>query len=160
MRPRATSILTGLAALLALPALAAAQAKPLASVETNWTGITLDLVSVERKGSVLTVKWAMSNGGAQAAAVALGLTGDHVTTYVVDEESGTKYFALTDKEGNLVASEHEYVGGGTHGIAESIPAGETKRFWMKLPAPPPEVKSLTVFFSNAEPLEEVPITDK
>jgi hypothetical protein len=162
MRTKPILMLTGLAALSALPALAPAEAQtaPLASVETNWNGVSIDLVSVERKGSVLTVKWAVRNAAGETANVMFGLTGQQVTTYVVDEESGTKYYALTDKEGHLVASQHEYIGGGTYGISEGIPPAESRRYWMKLPAPPPAVKSLTVFFSNAEPLEEVPITDK
>jgi hypothetical protein len=157
-----TKAILMLGVLAALPAAAPAQAqtKPLATVETNWNGVSIDLVSVERKGSVLTVKWAVRNTGSEKPEVKFGLTGQHVTTYVVDEENGTKYYALTDKEGNLVASQHEYVGEGTIGIDESIPPGESRRYWMKLPAPPAAVKSLTVFFSKAEPIEDVPITDK
>ncbi|HEX4954697.1 MAG TPA: hypothetical protein VF017_14995 [Thermoanaerobaculia bacterium] len=160
MRTIATSFSLALTALLLLPALARAQAKPLASVETNWPGVTIDLASVERKASVLTVKWTVRNGAAEAKAVHFGLKGRSVTTYLVDEESGTKYYALTDKEGNLVASESEYLGSDTYGIQENVPAGESRRYWIKFPAPPVAVKTLTVFFSNAEPLEEVPITEK
>lgn len=138
----------------------AAQSSPLATAETNWTGVSLDLLSVERKGSVLTVKWAVHNTGGAEADVRFGLTGKQITTYVLDEENGVKYYTLTDQEGHALASESEYVGADTSGISDKIPAGETRRYWMKLPAPPPEVKEVTVFFANTEPFESVGIAER
>ena len=152
--------LTLLTLFAAAPAVAAPQtAQPIASAETNWDGIAIDLMSVERKGSVLTLKWAVRNHGTADKEVQFGLVGDHVTTYVVDEDSGTKYYVLTDKEKHSLASMHDYVGDGTLGIDDKIPAGETRRYWAKFPAPPPEVKSVTLFFAKAEPFEDVAITD-
>jgi len=144
--------------LLFVAHLAQAQ-KPLATAETNWSGVALDLMSVERKGNVLSVKWAVRNHGAAEARVKFDLIGDQTTTYAVDEEHGAKYYVLTDKEKHALASASEYTGSGS-GIVESLPAGETKRYWMKLPAPPPQVKKVTVFFTNTEPFEDVAITDK
>lgn len=134
----------------------------IATVETNWDGISLDVLALERKGSVLTLKWAVRNDGEEATAVQFSLTGKHVRTYVVDEESGTKYYVLTDKEGHAVASSHTWMyGGDAYGIHLKAAAGKSSRLWMKLPAPPPEVKVVTLFFDEAaEPLEDVPITDK
>lgn len=152
-----------LGALTAIPRAAATPegtAQPIASAETNWSGVALDLMSVERKGSVLTVKWAVRNHGTEQQDVRFGLAGKQVTTYVVDEESGTKYYVLADKEKHSVASMHEYIGSDTYGTAEYIPAGETRRYWAKFPAPPPEVKSVTLFFTKTEPFEGVPITDR
>lgn len=145
---------------LAVPVLAQSGGTVVASAETNWDGISLDLLSVERKASVLTVKWAVHNTGQGNVDVRFGLSGKQTTTYVVDEESGTKYYALTDKEGHLLASESEYIGSDTNGISDTVAAGQTKRYWMKLPAPPPEVKELTVFFTNTEPFESVAIAEK
>jgi hypothetical protein len=139
-------------------------ALPIGSAETNMPGISLDLVSLERKGAVLTVKWAIRNGNTDAAkgqaTVQFGLMGSGSRTYLVDEESGTKYFVLTDKEGKSVASQHEYVAGSVYGISEYVEAGGTRRYWAKFPAPPPEVKVLTVFFDKTEPFESAPITEK
>jgi hypothetical protein len=108
---------------------------------------------------VLTIKWAVKNSGSKAAEVQFSLTGELVTTYLVDEESGTKYYALTDKEGHVLATEHAYTGS-SHGISEEIDAGQTKRFWAKFPAPPAAVKTINILFTNAEPVESVAITDK
>jgi len=139
---------------------AAVTAAPLATTATNWSGVSIDLMSVERKGSVLTVKWLVKNQGSQDAQVSFPLTGEAVTTYVLDEESGTKYYALTDKEKNVLASQSVYVGSGSHGIQERIPAGESRRYWAKFPAPPPAVKTINVLFTSSEPLEGVSIAEK
>ena len=117
-------------------------------------------MSVERKGSVLTVKWAVRNAGAKQAAVKFNLTGRQQTTYVLDEESGTKYYALTDKEKNTLASAHEYLGADGYGISDNLEAGATSRYWAKYPAPPPAVKTINIFFTNSDPIEGVAITDK
>jgi hypothetical protein len=142
---------------LALPLLAQ---KPIQSAETNWNGVALDLMTVERKGSVLTVKWAVRNHSAGGANVTFALAGHGVTTYAVDEEHGAKYYVLADKEGHSLASEHVFIDSEGFGINQSVAAGESKRFWMKLPAPPPAVKKLTLFFTKTEPFEDVPITEK
>ena len=134
--------------------------KPLATGPTNWDGVTIDLMSVERKGSVLTVKWAVRNQGAKPAAVQFSMTGRTQSTNVLDEESGTKYYALTDKEKNTLASEHEYLGADSYGINDTIAPGATTRYWVKYPAPPAAVKTINVFFTNSDPFEGVAITDK
>jgi hypothetical protein len=100
------------------------------------------------------------NDGQEQKNVSFGLKGQHVTTYAVDEESGTKYYALTDKEGNLVASDTKYTSSDTYGISDTVKAGETKRYWMKLPAPPPAVKTVNLFFTDTDPFEAIAITDK
>jgi hypothetical protein len=140
---------------------APAAVKPLATSATNFgDGVSLDLMSVERKGSILTVKWAVRNQGAKNVGIYFGLVGARQTTYAVDEDSGTKYYVLTDKEKHALASEHVFTGDDSYGIAETLEPGMTGRFWMKLPAPPPAVKAISLFFTKAEPFESVAIADK
>jgi hypothetical protein len=153
------------AAILVSPALGRAQApapvKPMATNTTNLgEGVVADLMSVERKGSILTVKWAIRNTTAAQVGVKFGLVGRDQTTYVVDEDSGTKYYVLTDKEKHGLASEHAYIGADTYGIDDYVAAGATARYWMKLPAPPPAVKAISVFLTKVEPFESVAIADK
>jgi hypothetical protein len=101
------------------------------------------------------VKWSARNDNAEAKDYDADLSGSRATTYLVDEENGTKYYALTDKEGNLLATEDQY-----EGIWEKIEPGKSKRFWAKFPAPPPAVKTINILFTNSEPFESIPITDK
>jgi hypothetical protein len=170
MMRKLTAILAlAFGALFLNPALAA---EPIATVETNWDGISLDVMALKRKGSVLTLKWAVRNEGLESTEIRFALkscsrckqTYHDIKTYIVDEESGTKYYVLADKEGNAVATSSAtfpYPQGGLAGIRMKIAAGKSARLWMKLPAPPPEVQVVTVFFNEAvEPLEDVPITDK
>ena len=127
----------------------------LGSAPMNVEGLTLELLSLERKGNVLTVKWAVRNDGKGEKHVDIDLAGSRPTSYVIDEENGTKYFTLTDKDGALLATEHEY-----DGIWEKLEPGQTKRFWAKYPAPPPAVKAVNVLFTDTEPFESIAITDK
>jgi hypothetical protein len=154
VKPSRTAVFLAVAGLFLAIGGVAFAAEPLASAETNWDGVVLDLMAVERKGSVLTVKWAMRNEGDEQQSFDFNLKPDRAMTYAVDEESGTKYYVLTDEEGNLLSSSNY------ERIYDRLPAGKTKRYWMKLPAPPPEVTTLTLFFDETEPLEDVPITDK
>ncbi len=140
---------------------APAPAKPIATGASNWgDGVSIDLMSVERKGSILTVKWAVRNAGSAPVTVKFGLVGHDQTTYAVDEESGTKYYVLTDKEKHALASEDQYLGSDTKGIEEKLVPGGVGRYWMKLPAPPPAVKAISLFFTKSEPFESVAIADK
>ena len=118
-------------------------------------GFMIELTSVERKGNIVTVKWSARNDNPKEKKYDIDLAGAAATSYLVDEESGTKYYALTDKEGHLLATETEY-----DGIYEGIEAGQTMRFWAKFPAPPPAVKAINILFTKSEPFESVPITDK
>jgi len=118
-------------------------------------GFMIELGSVERKGNVLTVRWSARNDNPAGKYYDIDLKGAKTTSYLVDEESGTKYYALTDKEGHLLATEDEY-----EGIYEKIAPGQTMRFWAKFPAPPPAVKTINVLFTGSEPFESIAITDK
>ncbi len=151
-KPHASPILA-LATLSLLLAFPAAGAEAVASAETNWEGVTLDVTTVERKGQVLTVKWLLRNEGGKEPSVSFGtFDGGAYTadTYVLDEESGTKYFVLLDEGNKAVAGDLSFY----------LKPGATKRLWAKYPAPPPEVSAVTLIFAETEPLEEVPVTDK
>jgi hypothetical protein len=126
----------------------------------NVDGLTLELQSVERRGNVLTVKWSVKNTSDSRKPASFGLVGKKATTYVVDEESGTKYYALTDKEGHGLASMHEYISSEQYGVSETIDGGQTKRYWAKFPAPPPAVKAINILFTDTDPFEAIAITDK
>lgn len=146
--------------LLFFVAASSAAAAPLASAPMNVDGLEIDLLAVERRANVLTVKWAVRNTSDKAQYAEFALV-NKPTTYVVDEESGTKYYVLTDKEGQALATDHKSCKGGSYGISERLDGGQTQRFWMKLPAPPPAVKTINILFTDAsEPFEAVPITDK
>jgi hypothetical protein len=152
--------LRGLLVLFVALALTLPLAAALGSAPMNVDGLTLEVTSVERRGNVLTVKWAVKNTSDKSKNVAFGLVGKTATTYAVDEENGTKYYALTDKEGHGLASMHKYTENDQYGISDDVAAGQTKRYWAKFPAPPPAVKTINLLFTNADPFEAIVITDK
>ena len=146
-------------AILLIPTSPATAAEPIATAETNWDGVTVQVMSVVRKGSILTVKFAAANEGTESQEVAFGFTGNDVC-YAVDEESGTKYYVLTDKEKNPVASAKDWMPNSTAGLRREIAPGKTLRVWMKLPAPPPEVTAISLMLNETDPIEDVTITDQ
>ena len=150
------------ASILLFVSVSVAGAQPIATGYTNWDDIAIDLMAVERSGNVLTIGWAVRNEGDETQRVRFSLTGDIAGTFAVDQENGTKYFVLTDEAGVCLASECVRVDVGviSEGIDENIDGGRTKRFWMKLPAPPPAVTNLAIFFNETQPFEDVPITEK
>ncbi len=38
--------------------------------------------------------------------------------------------------------------------------GDTNNWWGKFPAPPPEVKTVSLYFRGFEPVENVPVTER
>jgi len=140
-------------------ALPAAAAEPIATGETNWDGIVIKVMSVVRKGNVLTVKFAAVNEGNSQQKVAFGFVGRDVC-YVLDEESGTKYYVLTDKEGHPLAPGNEFLDSSKRGLARKVEPGKSVRVWMKFPAPPPEVKTISLFLNETDPIEDVPISER
>ena len=132
--------------------------QPIARGDTSWDGVTVHVMRLVRKHGILTLKIAAVNSGTAPQRIIFDFTGDNAC-YLVDEENGTKYFVLTDKGGTPLASGNEWVRGG-HGIMRDVAPGKTLRVWMKFPAPPPEVKSISIFLNETEPIEDVPITDK
>ncbi len=146
-------------AILLIPSSPAAAAEPVATAETNWDGVTVHVMSVTRKGSILTVKFGAVNDGAETQKVAFGFTGNDVC-YAVDEESGTKYYVLTDKEGNPVASAKDWMPNSTAGLNREVAPGKSLRVWMKFPAPPPEVTAISLMLNETDPIEDVAITDQ
>ncbi|HVS14944.1 MAG TPA: hypothetical protein VMV46_13525 [Thermoanaerobaculia bacterium] len=55
--------------MVAQTCVAGAATQPLATAATNLDGIEIELVNLERKGNVLTVKWAVRNTGNAEAQV-------------------------------------------------------------------------------------------
>lgn len=155
---RSSLMLFAIICTLALPT-ATFGAEPLATGSSNWDDIEVRLMSVERKGSVLTVKWAAVNSGEQNQKIYFAFLGND-RCYAIDEENGTKYYALTDQEGNAIASGNDYITSGTTGSSVTVDAGKSKHFWMKMPAPPPEISEIGIFLNEVEPLDGITIVDR
>ena len=130
----------------------AAIAEPLEQVGSSVPGMSCELKKLYRKNGVLTAKWdIVTDESFSSSRYEFRFRKkDSSCSYAVDQEKGVKYFPLTDKEGTPLSS------------AGSMYLRSNKKFgmWMKMPAPPAEVTSISVVVTFCEPFDDIDITDK
>jgi hypothetical protein len=124
----------------------------LASEETDWPGIVVELTEFRRKGNTLTARVRLKNGGSETPRPEIV----YREAYLLDTGAGKKYEALKDEKGNYIAALHS---GYSDKWFDEIAPGQQRMIWIKFPAPPPDVKSVTLQIPGAPPLEDVPIQD-
>jgi len=134
----------------AAPAPAAAAA--LASQQTNWPGVVADVTEFRRKGSTLTAKVVLRNQGNVEAEPNI----HYNEVYVMDAGAGKKYEVLKDEKGSYIAALRP---GYRDQWFQGLQPGGTYTIWMKFPAPPPDVKTVTLQIPGAPPFEDLAIQD-
>jgi hypothetical protein len=134
------------------PATAPAAAAALASQQTNWPGIVADVTEFRRKGSTLTVRVVLRNQGNVDSEPDV----HYNESYVMDAGAGKKYEVLKDEQGNYIAALRSGYRDRWH---QNLPPGGTYTIWMKFPAPPPDVKAVTLQISGVPPFEDLAIQD-
>jgi hypothetical protein len=124
----------------------------LASQETNWKGIHADVTEFRRKGNSLTAKVRFTNRGVE------GSRPDIIwkDVYLIDTGAGKKYEVLRDEKSAYIASRNS---GWNDRWYETVEPNQSLTVWMKFPAPPPEVKAITLQLPNTPPFEDVTIQD-
>lgn len=130
----------------AAPAPVAKPADALASHVTNWAGVIADVTELRRKGQTLTAVIRLRNVGANTAVVHIS----YGQSYVLDEANARKYEVLTDDNAAPIAGPVDVQG---------LTSGSSMLFWMKFPAPPPEVRTVTLRITGAVPFEDLPIQE-
>jgi hypothetical protein len=131
---------------------APAPAAALASQQTNWPGIVADVTEFRRKGSTLTAKVVLRNQGNAESEPRIV----YDELYVMDLGAGKKYEVLKDEKGNYIAA----LRSGYHDQwFQKLKPGETYTIWVKLPAPPPDVKTVTLQIPGMPPFEDLAIQD-
>jgi hypothetical protein len=135
----------------ATPAAAPAAAS-LASQETNWSGVVAEVTELRRKGNTLTAKVRFRNqGGAEAEPDV-----HYNEVYVMDLGAGKKYEVLKDEKGNYIAGLRS---GWNNRWYDKVQPGQSATIWMKFPAPPLDVKAVTLQVPGVPPFEDLPIQD-
>jgi hypothetical protein len=134
-----------------LAAIAQQPQAPLASEPTNWAGVTADITDFKRKGSTLTVRVRLHNDGGKDAYVEF----TYEKCYLLDAAAGKKYQVLKDDAGAAIAA----VNAGNEDWRGTIKAGQSQTIWMKFPAPPATVKSVSLSIDNAPPFDDLAIQD-
>jgi hypothetical protein len=74
----------------------------------------------------------------------------------MDAAAGKKYQVLKDEKDEYIAA----LRSGWHDRwYEKVKPGQSMTIWMKFPAPPPEVKAITLAVPGVPPFEELAIQD-
>src|SRR4029079_6696579 len=82
------------------PAAAAPAGPVLASQDTNWPGVAVDVLELKRKGNTLTAKVRLRNGGSAEAEPEFKWP----EVYLMDAPNAKKYEVLKDEKGTYIAS--------------------------------------------------------
>lgn len=123
-----------------------------ASQETNWSGVIAEVTEFRRKGNTLTAKVRLRNqGSAEVQPEIL-----YKEAYLMDLGAGKKYEVLKDEKGTYIAALRQNWGDRWY---EKLQPGQAMTLWMKFPAPPADVKAVTLQIPGAPPFEDLPIQD-
>lgn len=124
----------------------------LASQETNWPGVTAEVMEFRRKGNTVTAKVRLANKRAERTSVEIMWK----EVALVDTAGGRKYEVLRDEKGAFIASIRS---GWNDRWGEWVDPGTSQIVWMKFPAPPPEVKAVTLQLPKTPPFDDLTIQD-
>ncbi|MBN2232375.1 MAG: hypothetical protein JW781_06085 [Deltaproteobacteria bacterium] len=117
---------------------------------TQWSDIAVDLLSVQTKNGVLTMRFIYRNNGERTLEPEFGYGDFHL----IDEVNQKKYFPLKDADGIFIAGPiHSDYRGGT--FKDRIPSGGRKGVWIKFPVPADNPESITVSVPGVFPFEDV-----
>jgi hypothetical protein len=122
--------------------------------ETNIAGIIAEPTGCTRKDGVLSIKLRLRNTGSATTRVGIISARNYESYYL--SAANKKYFILKDSDGTYLTPSADMFGG----LAVDIEAGGQYTWWAKFPAPPAEVKTVTLYTPIAPPLEDIPVTDK
>jgi len=122
--------------------------------DTNISGIVAEVTECSRKEGVLSVKVRFRNTSSEKKNLNLIENRDYEKYYVT--AANKKYFILKDTEGTYLTAQAS--GFGNLGVG--LDPGGQYTWWAKYPAPPAEVRAVTLYTPVAAPLEDVPVTDR
>jgi hypothetical protein len=143
------------AATVSDPAPAAAPAAAgavLASQETNWQGVVAEVTEFRRKGNTLTAKIRLRNQGSEKIQPEV----IYKEVYLMDLGAGKKYQVLQDEKGAYIAALRS---GWNDRWYDELDPGQSYTMWVKFPAPPAEVRSVTLQVPGVPPFEDLAIQD-
>jgi hypothetical protein len=129
--------------------------KPLATRDLDLEGVRAEVIESVRKDGTLTVRVRFRNTGDKPVKVLLVRGGQSYDAAYLTA-GNTKYNLGKDTSGRAIATPAD--GGGW--VEPSIKPKATWNWWGKFAAPPPEVKSYTLYLKVGPPIDDVPIIDK
>jgi hypothetical protein len=128
---------------------AANAAKPLGTGKYQ-KGLVIDVTELKRTSdNYLKVSFRIRNPTEQSVTYTVSGVYFVPDMYYIDAGGKLKYHVLRDTKGNYIAS---HVPG-----TVTLGTNETADFWAKFPQPAAGVKHITLYFRQAEPIEDVPV---
>jgi hypothetical protein len=121
----------------------------LASHETKWPGVMVEVTELVRKGNALNAKLRFTNKGTKEVKPDFY----YRDTYALDENN-KKYEVLKDDKGAYLGS---HGSGYTYWWGEMMEPGGSRTVWMRFALPPAEVTVVTLQVGTMEPFEDVRI---
>lgn len=145
------------------PAAAASTAPPagsagsaIAVAEGEQSGVRAEVTELRRSsGGTVNLKFTLINDSSESVGFGYDFVeknkgyGDIGGVHLIDQNAKKKYFVARDSEGNCVCSREQ----------KDLPPGEKRNLWAKFPAPPPDVKTISIVIPRFSPLDDVPVSD-
>jgi hypothetical protein len=151
-------VLMALLTLASVPLQAIAQDKPVATTDAERPGVRLEVTELSRSsGDTLTLKFTIINEsdegldfGHEFGDPSIGSDyGSIGGTHLIDNEGQKKYLVLRDEDQKCVCSSD----------LSSVEAGSSLNLWAKFPAPPGDVKQVSIVVPHFIPMDDVPISE-
>ncbi|PYQ08060.1 MAG: hypothetical protein DMF83_07720 [Acidobacteria bacterium] len=111
-----------------------------------------EVTEFRRKGNTLTAKVRFRNGGTADAEPDI----KYEEAYLMDAGAGKKYSVLKDENGSYIAALRQ---GWKDRWYDKVAAGQEMVVWAKFPAPPVEVKAVTLQLPGVPPFDDLAIQD-
>jgi hypothetical protein len=130
----------------------------LARSDGEKAGLSVEVTELKRgSGGTVTLKFTMVNNTKEKISLsydygdgAMG-AGDYASvggTHLIDAVNKKKYLVVRDSEKKCVCSK----------LTGYIEVGERANLWAKLPAPPEDIKVISVMIPHFAPMDDVPIS--
>ena len=117
-------------------------------IDTDLSGIGLELTSVQNTGDTIMIRFKYINTRDKPVRIDSETNQQVSDMYYVDPKNKKKYPIVKDSQGNPLSSNLQYF---------EVGPGQTKAGWAKFPAPPPDIATISVYIPGAPPFENVPV---
>ena len=130
--------------------------QPLATADGETSGVRAEVTELRRSsGGTVNLKFTVINDSSEQLTFGYNFVeknkgyADIGGVHLIDQEGKKKYFVARDSEGNCVCSRDQ----------KDLPAGQRRNLWAKFPAPPADVKRISVVIPHFSPMDDVPVSD-
>ena len=145
-------VLSGAAVAIVLTASFALAQGPIATADGEQAGVRIDITELKRtSGDTVTMRFTLVNeSGTDVSPYNLFNGGDVAEVHLIDNAGKKKYLTIKDASNNCVCSAN---------LGHEIPGGQNSmNLWARFPAPPAEVKEVSVIFPRFIPTD-APISE-